>query len=448
MNCDNDIFIAIDIGASSGRHIAGCMKDGKMIYEEVYRFPNGCIEKNGHKCWDIDALKENVINGLKKCGEIYKTPISIGIDTWGVDFVLLDENMNMLGDAVAYRDDRTKESLNQVYHIIKEDELYHRTGIQKQPFNTIYQLMWVKNNTDYMKRAKHFLMIPDYLNYILTGVITNEYTNATTTQLVNPITKDFDYELIERLGYNKDIFSKPVMPGMVIGKLRKEIEEKIGFNCNVIAPATHDTGSAVASIIPDNNEKYIYISSGTWSLMGVETEEYHGDEKSRLHNFTNEGGIGGKIRYLKNIMGLWMIQQVKKEENDRYSFEELCKMAEDADIDTIVDCNSEMFLAPESMKEAINKYCTDNNLKGPHNTGETAKVIYNSLAKCYESTLKEIEEMTGICYDSIYIVGGGVKAGYLNRLTEKYTGKKVKEGPSEATALGNLRVQYMARHNK
>ncbi len=305
---DNRYYLAVDIGASSGRHILSHMENGKIILEEVYRFHNGMTEKDGHKIWDVDRLFEEILTGMKKCREIGKMPYSIGIDTWAVDFVLLDNDDRKIMDAVAYRDDRTAGIDKKVYEVISEDELYARTGIQKQNFNTIYQLMAVKSQEpDAFEKAKSMLMIPDYLNFLLTGEKVQEYTNATTTQLVNPVTKDWDYELIDRLGYPKDIFGEIKNPGSEVGKLRSEVSRKVGFDCKVILPATHDTASAVMAV-PTQKDDTLYISSGTWSLMGTELVSADCSSLSMEHNLTNEGGYDYRFRYLKNIMGLWMIQ--------------------------------------------------------------------------------------------------------------------------------------------
>ena len=345
-------YLAIDIGASSGRHILGHMEDGKMVLEEIYRFPNGMTEENGQRCWNVKALFRAILEGMKKCKKAGKIPVSMGIDTWAVDFVLLDKENKMLGDAVGYRDSRTAGMDEKVYEIIPEEKLYERTGIQKQIFNTIYQLMAVKsNNPEILEHAETMLMIPEYFNYLLTGEKASEYTNATTTQLVSPETKDWDYELIEMLGYPKQIFQKIKKPGTVLGNLTKEIQKEVGFDCEVVLPATHDTGSAVMAV-PTNEDNTIYISSGTWSLMGTELKKADCSPESRLHNFTNEGGYEYRFRYLKNIMGLWMIQSVRKELSPKQGFGEICEAAARADIASLVDCNDDRFLAKHDRRSA------------------------------------------------------------------------------------------------
>lgn len=436
-------YLAVDIGASSGRHMLASMQDGKMQLEEVYRFPNGMDDKNGTLCWDVDRLFAEIKNGLKKCKEIGKIPVSMAIDTWGVDYVLLDKDDRILGDTVGYRDSRTEGMDEKVYEVIPQDELYARTGIQKQIFNTVYQLMAVKeSHPEYLEQAESILMIPDYFHFLLTGVKKNEYTNATTGQLVSPKTNDWDYELIEMLGYNPKMFRPVSMPGTVVGEFTEEVQKEVGFNCTVVLPATHDTGSAVLAV-PTNDDDAVYISSGTWSLMGIERKEADCSMESMKANFTNEGGYDHRFRYLKNIMGLWMIQSVKKEFTEDLSFAQICEMASKETIPSIVDCNDDCFLAPKSMIKAVQDFCSRTGQQVPETVGEISSVIYNSLAKCYGDTVQEIEEITGKKYSTIYVVGGGSNAGYLNELTAKYTGKKVSAGPSEATAIGNVIVQML-----
>ena len=436
-------YLAIDIGASSGRHMLASMKDGKMQLEEVYRFPNGMDDKNGTLCWNVERLFTEIKNGLKKCKEIGKIPVSMAIDTWGVDYVLLDKDDRILGDTVGYRDSRTEGMDEKVYEVIPQDELYARTGIQKQIFNTVYQLMAVKeSHPEYLEQAESILMIPDYFHFLLTGVKKNEYTNATTGQLVSPKTNDWDYEMIDMLGYNSKMFRPVSMPGTVVGEFTEEVQKEVGFNCTVVLPATHDTGSAVLAV-PTNDDDAVYISSGTWSLMGIERKEADCSMESMKANFTNEGGYDHRFRYLKNIMGLWMIQSVKKEFTEDLSFAQICEMASKETISSIVDCNDDCFLAPKSMIKAVQDFCRGTGQQVPETVGEISSVIYNSLAKCYGDTVKEIEEITGKKYSTIYVVGGGSNAGYLNELTAKYTGKKVSAGPSEATAIGNVIVQML-----
>lgn len=437
-------YLAIDIGASSGRHILGHVNQGKMILEEVYRFENGMENKDGNTCWNLKSLFENIKAGIKKCKEIGKIPVSMGIDTWAVDYVLLDEQDRVLGETYGYRDKRTKGMDEEVYKIISEEDLYDRTGIQKQIFNTIYQLMATKKeHPEHLEKAKTFLMLPDYFQFLLTGKKVSEYTNATSTQLVDAKTNEWDMALIEKLGYPKEMFLPLSQPGTLVGNFTKEIQEEVGFDCQVILVATHDTGSAVMAV-PTESDECLYISSGTWSLMGIENQKAICHEESRQKNFTNEGGYNYRYRYLKNIMGLWMIQSVRHELEDAYSFAQLCEMAEEnITFPSRVDVNDEAFLAPDDMRAAIQEYCRKSGQKVPESIGEIATVIYQSLAESYAETTREIEAITGKSYDTIHIVGGGSNAAYLNQLTAEKAKRKVLAGPSEATAIGNLMAQMI-----
>lgn len=437
-------YLGIDIGASSGRHILAHMENGKMVLEEIHRFPNGMSKKDGELCWDTQELFREIKAGMRKCAELGKIPVSVGIDTWAVDFVLLDEQDQVIGNTVGYRDSRTQGMDEKVYETIPLKELYQRTGIQKQMFNTIYQLMALKEKKpEQLAKAKTFLMIPDYFHFLLCGKKCVEYTNATTTQLVSPVTKVWDMGLISSLGYPTDIFPEIRMAGTVLGNLTEEIAKEVGFSCKVVLPATHDTGSAVLAV-PSNEEHTLYISSGTWSLMGVERKEADCSIESMRCNFTNEGGYDYRFRYLKNIMGLWMIQSVRKEIAPEQSFGEICDKASKESIKSLVDCNDDRFLAPENMTREVQQACQESGQQVPEGIAQVAAVIYNSLAKCYAETIVEIEEMTGVSYNCIHVVGGGANAAYLNELTAKATGRVVYAGPTEATAIGNLTAQMMA----
>jgi rhamnulokinase len=436
-------YLAIDIGASGGRHILGYLDNGKLYIEEIYRFENSMKEIGGQLCWNLTELFRQIKLGMRICKDIGKIPVSMGVDTWGVDFVLLDKKDKMIGSPVAYRDSRIKGMDKIVYTIISEKELYSRTGIQKQIFNTIYQLMAVKEqHPDYLEEAESFLMIPDYFHFLLSGVKHCEYSNATTTQLVSPVTRDWDMELIDKLGYPKKIFTRIDQPGGYLGNLTKELQEEVGYDCKVVLPATHDTGSAVLAV-PSVSANPLYISSGTWSLMGTELDNADCSHNSMKRNFTNEGGYGYRFRYLKNIMGLWMIQCVKKEIGEGYGFSEICRMASEAAISSMIDCNAGRFLAPASMTQEVQNACRETNQPLPYGIGEVAAVIYNSLASCYRRTVEELEEITQLSFDSIHIIGGGANADYLNELTARATGKTVYAGPSEATASGNILAQMI-----
>ncbi len=437
-------YLAVDIGASSGRHILGWMENGKLRLEEIYRFANGLMEKNGHLCWDMERLVQEVINGLKKCHELNRIPASMGIDTWGVDFVLLDKEGKVLGDTVAYRDSRTQGMDTEVYKVISESELYGRNGIQKQLFNSIYQLMAIKHeHPEYLEQAETFLMVPEYLNYRLTGICKNEYTNATTGQLVNAQTCDWDYGLLQKLGLPTKIFGELNMPKTLVGGFSEDIKTEVGFDTDVVLPATHDTGSAVLAV-PATDDDYIYLSSGTWSLMGIERLIPDCTEASRKLNFTNEGGYHYRYRYLKNIMGMWMMQSLRKEFKHAYSFEELYTLADIGKyFDSVVDVNDSSFLAPESMIGALQAYCEKTGQDKPETECELLYCVYNSLAACYQKTVKEIEDITGRSYSRIHIVGGGCQDKFLNRMLAEKTGKQVYAGPIEGTAIGNIMAQML-----
>ena len=431
--------LAIDIGASSGRHILGHAKDGKIILEEIYRFPNEAVMKNGHLCWDVDQLFQEILNGLKACKTTGKIPATMGIDTWAVDFVLLDKEGRRIGDAVAYRDTRTEGMDKWVEEKIPFASLYGKTGIQKQMFNTVYQLAALG---DTLNSADKLLMIPDYFHYLLTGVQKFEYTNASSTGLLNAGEKTWDRDLLDMLGYPQTLFPALSMPGTVVGQFTPEIIKKAGFDCTVVLPATHDTGSAFMAV-PAKNNHSVYLSSGTWSLLGVENDVPITTPESMAANFTNEGGYEYRYRYLKNIMGLWMIQSIRKEQEGNYSFQELIDMAEAADFDTVIDVNDDCFLAPDSMTKAVEDYCLAHGLPVPDTLGQLLKCVYRSLAVCYKDAIAELEALTGKTYTAIHIVGGGSNADYLNCLTAKETGLTVYAGPTEGTALGNIIAQMI-----
>ena len=452
-------YLAVDIGASAGRHILGHVEDGKLILEEVFRFDNLQVHQNGHDCWDMDNLWNGIVGGLKACKEAGKIPVTMGIDTWAVDYVLLDENDALIGDAVAYRDSRTEGMKKQVNQFISAEELYARTGIQYQPFNTIYQLMALKReHPEQLEKAKWMLMIPEYFNFKLTGVKQNEYTNASSTNLVNAEGKCWDTEIIEKLDLPAGIFHELAMPGAKLGSLRPEIQQEVGFDTTVMLPATHDTGSAFLAV-PAKDDNAVYLSSGTWSLLGVENEVPITTPESLAQNFTNEGGAWYRYRYLKNIMGLWMIQSIRRELNGvayiqgkqnrtesakKWSFPDLIAEAKQAEhFASVVDVNRDCFLAPDSMIQAIKDECARTKQRVPDTIGEIMQCVYTSLSICYRDAVADLEKLTGKKYTSINIVGGGCQDGYLNQRTAEATGLTVYAGPIEGTAIGNLIVQMI-----
>ena len=428
--------LAIDMGASSGRHILGYIEDGKLKLEEIYRFENGIVDVDGTLCWDIDHLFTEIKNGLKECKKLGKIPETVAIDTWGVDYVLLDKDKKEILPAVAYRDARTCGIPEEIDKIIPRKELYERTGIQATNYNSIYQLYCDKKSGK-LNSAEYFLMMPEYFSFKLTGEIRNEYTLTTTGGLVNVNTFERDEEILEKLGIPKKIFTPLSLPGTVVGNLSDEVKEELGFDTTVILCASHDTASAVASCSVGDNG--IYISSGTWSLIGTENAQPVTCEKAMNSGFTNEGGVEHRYRFLENIMGMWLLQNIRKNLDKKYTYDEMMQMAMASDFTEYINPNDESFLAPDNMIEAIKNYLGKPELP----IGDVLNSVYHSLAKTYNEAVKVVEEISNKQIDVINIVGGGCKDTYLNSLTEKYTGKKVIAGPVEATAAGNLMVQLM-----
>ena len=414
--------LAIDIGASSGRHIVGWLKDGQLQTKEVYRFGNGVKEDKGHLVWDIDHLLQEVKKGIEVARSSYDLE-SLSIDSWGVDYVLMKNDEEVL-PVYAYRDSRTEMVIDEVHSIVPFEELYEHTGCQFQPFNTIYQLY------DDLKRERlegvtDFLMIPEYLMYKLTGVKKKEFTNATTTGLINHETLGFDREIIDRLHLPSQLFTELHQPGELLGEYE---------GIKVVLCATHDTGSAVEGIPMEGNQ--LYISSGTWSLLGVKTDKPVTDENSRKANYSNEGGVGYN-RYQKNIMGMWIVNELQKELCPNESIADIVVKAEQSSYEGILDANDSRLLAPESMKAAFDSLLAEK----PESRYDYFRCAFRSLALSYRKAIEELEQNTGRQYEKLYIVGGGAKNRFLNRLTEELTGKKVVALPIEATALGNLNIQ-------
>ena len=419
-------YLAIDIGASSGRHIVGWREDGKIKTEEVYRFPNGVQETDGHLIWDMERLLAEVKAGITTAKVKYPKIESLSIDTWAVDYVLLRGD-NPIWPCYAYRDNRPEAVIPQVHEIVPFEELYTHTGIQFQPFNTIYQLCADKL-AGRLEGVTDFLMVPEYLMYRLAGAKAHEYTNATTTGLVSAETGAFDRDLVKKLGLPSALFGQFSQPGTVIGEYE---------GTKVTLCATHDTASAVEGIPMEGNQPY--ISSGTWSLLGVKTEKPITDTASREANYSNEGGVGYN-RYQKNIMGMWIVNELKKELCPGTSFSEIVQTAEESSCQLLVDANASEFLSPASMKAAFDVATGG----GLHTMGGYFRCAYRSLAESYRAALEELERNTGKTYSHLYIVGGGAKNQFLNRLTHEATGKQIIALPIEATALGNLKMQMEA----
>ena len=429
-------FLAIDIGASSGRHILSWKDGDKIKIEEIYRFENSPINSNGSLTWNTERLFSEILNGLKRAGELGKIPYSVGIDTWGVDYALLDEKDKVIDSVYCYRDNRTQSSIPQVHAILPFEKLFERTGIAFTTFNSIYQL-YHDLKSGKMQKASSMLMIPDYFHFRLTGKKVQEYTNATTTGLVNAKTHEWDWDIIQALGLKKELFGTLSQPGTVVGDFSKEVALFVGYNAKVVLPATHDTASAV--IATPLKGQTPYISSGTWSLLGVEQNNAFTSDKAMALGYSNEGGLNFTFRLQKNIMGLWMIQQVRHEVGDKYSFAFLAEMAVNEPIDALLDVNDQRFLAPKSMIDEIKS-----SVGCDLTIGQIAYCIFNSLAYDYDKSLKDLEQMTGEKYQTLNIIGGCSKNELLNKLTKQKTGKRVITGPTEGTALGNLIVQMVS----
>lgn len=428
--------LAIDIGASSGRHILGSIVDGKLVTEELYRFDNGIKESDGSLHWDLDALLFHVKAGLMRCKELGKLPKTMAIDTWGVDYVLLDKDGKELLPAFAYRDSRTEEAVKEVSAFLPQTELYSLTGIQKQPFNTLYQL-WCDKKSGKLEKATHFLMIPEYLSFKLSGVIKNEYTNATTTGLVNAKTRTWDKSLIKRLGLPEGLFNELCEPCTSVGNFKAENAKELGFDCEILLCPSHDTASAVAACPIDDQS--VYISSGTWSLIGAENPLPVLSETALKANFTNEGGINYRYRFLKNILGMWLFQSIRRELNKALSYDEMMHLAAESSFAQTVDLSSNELLAPQSMIKTITALTGRTELP----LADVLACAYRSLAASYKKAIEEIEEISGKKISSIFILGGGSRDSYLNSLTAKLTQKTVLTGLTEATAVGNLISQIM-----
>lgn len=442
-------FIAIDIGAESGRIIVGDI----MAMEAVYRFPNNPVRIKESIYWDILGIFNEIKKGLKEAFKKYPDQIvSIGIDTWGVDYVLLDDDGDLLGNPYHYRDKRTDNVMEEVFSIIPKEEIFAETGIQFMQINTIYQLYsFAKNKPKVFGNARYFLTIPDLLNYWLSGIIKNEYSIATTTQLYNPIERNWSIKIMNKLGLKREIFGEIIMPGTKIGKLLPAIAREIGADSEVVvvAPACHDTGSAVAAIPVEDDTNYAYISSGTWSLIGIESPKPIINEKSFKFNFTNEGSADGGFRFLKNVTGFWIIQECKKfwdEKVRSYSYDELTEMAlKYGPANFRIDPDDSRFLKPglidDNMPDRIKAYCQETGQKVPETPAEIVRGVIESLADKYTKTIEMIEEITNKTINEIYIIGGGCRNGLLCQIVANATGLSVFAGPVEATAIGNLMIQ-------
>lgn len=430
-------YLAIDIGASSGRHILGYIDNGRLKLEEIHRFENYITNQNSTLVWDIEHLVNEVKKGIAKCKEIGKIPCTVAIDTWGVDYVLLDENKKEIKPCYCYRDSRTNAVVDEVESLVFHARLYAKTGIQKQNFNTIYQL-YADKKSGRLQNAKYFLMMPEYLSFKLTGVCKNEYTNATTTGLVNAKTKTWDNDILSALDLPSELFGALNTPSSLVGDLSADIQKAVGFNCAVLFAPSHDTASAVCACPMQDDD--LYISSGTWSLIGTEITHPILSDNARKLNFSNEGGIDYRFRFLKNYMGMWLFQNIRRNLNKSMTYDEMMTLAMNCDEYKYFDVNDRTLVAPDNMIDAIGKLICSDDL------GLILNSAYHSLAKSYSEAVAEIEAVTGKRFNAIHIVGGGCQDKYLNILTRDYTGKSVTAGPIEATATGNIVSQIM--HDK
>lgn len=444
-------FLAFDFGASSGRAILAKFDGEKLMLEEKHRFSNDPVNINGNLHWDVLRLFFEIKQGILKCANSGDRDIDcIGIDTWGVDYGLLDENDKLIGNPYHYRDTRTEGMYDEAFKLVPKEEIFKETGIAFNWFNTIYQLLSAKLSGDTaLKNAKTMLMMPDLFNFFLTGVKKTEYTNASTTQFYNSERYEWSYDLLKKLGIPSDILTDVIFPGEIVGTVKPELAEELGIaEVPIVAVASHDTGSAVASVPVADKKDFIYISSGTWSLMGVELDKPNTSQGAFEYNFTNEGGVNKTIRFLKNIMGLWLIQESRRQwdrEGELLSFDELERQANAATpFASLIDPDYPAFQTPGNMPKRIREYCEKTGQKVPKTKGEIVRCIAESLAFKYRQTVEGMEEVTGNKYNVINIVGGGIKDKMICQFTANATKRVVSTGPVEATSIGNIIVQAIA----
>lgn len=442
------VYLAADFGGGSGRVIAGWLEDGKLTMEEIHRFGNRQVRLGNHVYWDFPALFEDMKAGLKKAASKGYEVESIGVDTWGVDFGLIDRDGQLLGNPVCYRDARTAGMTEKLFETLNPTEHYATTGIQVMEINTLAQLLSIKG-TAQLEAAEHLLFMPDLFSYFLTGKATNEYCIASTSELLDAKRREWSWETIEALGLPKRIFGDIVMPGTVRGELRKDIAEETGLkDVKVIAVGSHDTASAVAAVPAiEGDGPVAFLSSGTWSLLGIELPEPILTEEARQAEFTNEGGVGGRIRFLQNITGLWILQRLMaewKERGEEQTFGELLPAAAQASISSIIPVADATFTNPPSMEKAISDYCRQSNQPVPQTKGEFVRCLFQSLAKKYKDAIEGVNGLLPESLKRLHIIGGGSQNGLLNQFTADALGIPVWAGPVEATAMGNILVQAMA----
>ena len=435
-------FAAIDLGATSGRVILATFKDSKVEMEEVHRFPSPLIQIGGHYYWDLPAIYASVVKGLKMVAERGVKLTSIGIDTWGVDVAMLGRDGGLLRLPYSYRDPHTVGAPEKFFERMPREELYARTGIQVMNFNTLFQLDTLRRNgCSALEAAEKILFVPDALAYMLTGEMVTEYTIASTSQMIDPRTRKWDAEILQMLGLSVESFGRMVMPSDKIGRLTDEVQRLTGLGAvDVVAVASHDTGSAVATV-PAEDMSMVYLSSGTWSLMGVVSPEPIITEQSAQFNFTNEGGVNGTIRVLKNICGMWLLERCRAEW-DEMSYSELIAAAEGAEpFRSLINPDAPCFANPESMTKAIADYCESTHQAVPSTVGEYVRCIFESLALRYRAVAEMLSSLTGVEAKQLYVIGGGAKNDMLNQFAANAMGIPVVTGASEATALGNVAVQ-------
>lgn len=443
-----DLYIAVDLGAGSGRVFLAGVAPGELLFEEISRFHYPPVEENGHLRWNFGGIFAEIKKGLQAAGararELKRTMHSIGVDTWGVDYGLVDKDGNLIENPVCYRDKRTEGAMEKVFESVSRKEIFHRTGIQFLVFNTLFQLF---AHNEIPGRAAKLLLMPDLINYFLSGCAATEYTNATTTQMVCAESGDWDRDLIERLNLPFNLLAKIVPAGTDLGFLKTEIAAETNLeNVRVVAPASHDTGSAVAGAPLEKN--WAYISSGTWSLVGVERREVLINSEVARHNFTNEGGAFGTIRFLKNVMGLWIFESCRKEWKERgfaVDYENLLGEVERIkDFQGFIFPDDTRFLNPPSMLRAISEQLAETGQEVSENPVVVTKIILDSLAFRYASILRTIEHLTGEKIAGVQIVGGGGRNDYLNQVTANASNLNVAAGLTEATVTGNVLVQAIA----
>lgn len=443
-------YLAFDFGSESGRAIAGVLDGDKITVEEIHRFRNKQIQIFHNNYWNIFNLFEELKEGLKIAAEKgYGDIESLGVCTWGVDFGVLDKEGKLLELPHSYRDPRTEGMMKKVFKTVTPEEIYSRTGIQFMAINSLYQLMAIKKMKEHkLKIGKNILFMPDLFNYFLTGEIKSEYTIASTSQFMNVHEKQFDKELLAKLGLPHGLLAPIVKPGYNLGKLLQEITDETGVSADVIAVGCHDTASAVAAV-PAEGENWAYLSSGTWSLVGIETDKPIIDQQFK-YDFTNEGGVNDSILFLRNTMGMWLVQRLKKawEANGgQYEYSDIQKMASEAEpFKCFVNPDNKLFINPDNMEKAIDEFCAQTNQVKPAGKGEYARAVYESLALKYKLILGMIEKASGKKIEKLHIVGGGAQNELLNQLTADAAGMPVLAGPVEATALGNMLVQAIAKN--